>query len=386
MSSVDLEPPDRFVPALAKHLAACHFSFIDKMTLAGMRAVMDELAPLPSEEQLRRLMNAVFYGSIWREEGRAVVVTVELTTKRALGFVHRPHLLLDKERQLEPSLIAKLSPALRPPLHLAVDPAELTCWGMVDDSEAGLSDPSLRIRVIRPGHFALSYFWQTRFLYSAGSGVLTGFVDQPDAELERDLQFQSALPMGPINSAVTRWTLSSLAVEAVASGHGATFIVLPGAVVPSTQVERSYSVREAFALREAVAAWDKVLPGPQLLPKPEVIKKESAYRKAVKAVGHLAGVDGAVLFSAELQLLAFGAILASPSFTGTIEPAGRPTGSRHNSAINFVGANAGAVAVVVSQDGAVTVIANSSGTVTCTRLDEIRSLGPTFFGGGAATG
>ena len=79
-------------------------------------------------------------------------------------------------------------------------------------------------------------------------------------------------------------------------------------------------------------------------------------------------MDGALLITPEFEVVAFGAKLKSEKWKGKIESGPIPMhfhknyldfsrlGTRHNSAVNFVGAVTGAIAFVASSDGPIRAI------------------------------
>ena len=87
-------------------------------------------------------------------------------------------------------------------------------------------------------------------------------------------------------------------------------------------------------------------------------------------LAQLTRVDGAMILSSRLQPLAFGSVLDVPQWRGDIMHGLSNTqdavlhpvnmisyGTRHSSAVNFVGRNSGSLAFVLSQDGPVTGLA-----------------------------
>ena len=92
----------------------------------------------------------------------------------------------------------------------------------------------------------------------------------------------------------------------------------------------------------------------------------------------LAAIDGAIVVSASLDVLGFGATLEAPSWPGRVitGPDGfggggesfdvSRHGTRHNSAVAFVGACPGSIAFVVSQDGPIrALVKRDETTVLC---------------------
>jgi hypothetical protein len=94
--------------------------------------------------------------------------------------------------------------------------------------------------------------------------------------------------------------------------------------------------------------------------------REREYRQLVEFFASLAAVDGSIVMGADLRLLEFGSKLMAPDWSGELEITSdqhdsfrcpvkqRFPGTRHSSAVNFVHALPGSVAMVVSHDGDVT--------------------------------
>ena len=98
-------------------------------------------------------------------------------------------------------------------------------------------------------------------------------------------------------------------------------------------------------------------------------------------VASLTQVDGAVVFSKSLRLLAFGAMITAGTWTDVREVSrhdGREEvleweerslhGMRHQSAIDFVAAVPGSLAIVVSEDGDISVFSRQGDYVAFERV------------------
>jgi hypothetical protein len=92
----------------------------------------------------------------------------------------------------------------------------------------------------------------------------------------------------------------------------------------------------------------------------------------------LATIDGALVLDRDLGVRGFGAKLTAPSWDGEVltgpngwgDGAGQPfdfkrLGTRHNSAISFVGSCPGATAFVLSEDGGVRAFRRIGNNVCC---------------------
>jgi hypothetical protein len=105
---------------------------------------------------------------------------------------------------------------------------------------------------------------------------------------------------------------------------------------------------------------------------------EALIRARLDALARLASIDGALLLSSEFELLGFGTKLHAPAWQGTVLEGpdgfgggGRPfdvsrLGTRHTSAVAYVGAVPGSVAFVASADGPIRGLARKGiGPIHC---------------------
>ncbi|MEZ4338070.1 MAG: hypothetical protein R3B82_15730 [Sandaracinaceae bacterium] len=109
---------------------------------------------------------------------------------------------------------------------------------------------------------------------------------------------------------------------------------------------------------------------------------DEALFEAAHLTAGLASVDGAVVLSMQHELLGFGGMIAGAlpdvpvvwralDLEGDqlVEESADRVGARHRSAYRLVGAVAGAIAIVISQDGSVRFVAEKSGRVVYWELD-----------------
>jgi hypothetical protein len=193
--------------------------------------------------------------------------------------------------------------------------------------------------------------------------------------------------------------------EMVAMSHGGTILV-----VPAGPLERIYGLRlpPRYAVpRPALSFLSRLADVPRpaqdasiapiaVLEDPELDESDTRHelRDAARVIAHLTAVDGAVVITEGLDLLAFGVMIdVAPSTTPvelpTIDPAapakmGSRTqqefgGARHQSAIAFCRAQpASALALVVSRDGTLSAFLRDSHTVLAIRPLDV---GLARFGG-----
>lgn len=99
---------------------------------------------------------------------------------------------------------------------------------------------------------------------------------------------------------------------------------------------------------------------------------DQALRHRLRSLVDLAGIDGALLLTPEFEVVGFGMKLKSPKWTGDVQHGPliqevetnhldfSKLGTRHNSALNFVGSVAGSVAFVASADGPIRALVRST--------------------------
>lgn len=170
--------------------------------------------------------------------------------------------------------------------------------------------------------------------------------------------------------------LERLLREASDDAHGATYIV-----VDEADSERAISLSKtdyrfqgSFDLAEIV----ELVAAKRAVDKSEGDLARDAFAERMTWVSHMGRIDGAVLLTSDLEPLSFATTLQAPVWnldviTGDIEndPGGLPfsisrLGTRHKSAVNFVGSLDKSLAFVVSSDGPVRAfLKRDSSTIVC---------------------
>lgn len=144
--------------------------------------------------------------------------------------------------------------------------------------------------------------------------------------------------------------------------HGATLILVPrahrtevaGKFHDGYEPAGSFQFGELFAKRIPLKGHDSAFLSAGL---------DARIFERLDAIADLARIDGAVIVDTEFEVIAFGAKLKSPPWTGSVDIGadgfnanGQPFdlgrhGTRHNSAAGFVGSCPHVLAFVVSSDG-----------------------------------
>ncbi|MFN2571145.1 MAG: putative sensor domain DACNV-containing protein [Gemmatimonadales bacterium] len=313
----------------------------------------------PDTATMERLINAAFWASLRREEGRAPTISLAYLPPDAAGTA----LLIERPLPLDPATLTKLSPAVeRPGIHLGVwknGGGELAVWG------ATRTIPPLCFvaEVIEPGLLVIKHRRADPGGKFANVAVLEGDqVKSVDAEGTLATEcpdFVTTLLGFDPASGDTDNVLLPLALSMRAHGHGGSLLVVPHG---STQWRKSiiwpvpYTVAPPFS-----KLGDLVKSG----------TRDGSFKEATDAIGGLTAVDGAVVLSDRWDVLAFGAkigrteagpfveeVLVREPILGHAPVTVHPSelgGTRHLSAAQFVHEQRDSLALVASQDGRFTV-------------------------------
>ena len=329
------------------------------------------VAHVPDAAAIERIVDAAFWASLRREEGRAPTISLAYLPPEQAG----PALRFDRRLTLDPAALTRLAPAVeRPGIHLGVwpDGGELYVWG------ATRTIPPLCfvLEVAEPGLLVIKHRRAHAAAKLANVAVLEGDqikVIDPDSTFSADCpDFVSSL-LGfdsPTGEGVS--VLLQLALSMRAHRHGGSLLVVPQAAdgwrasilwpVPYVVTPPFPKVGELMRASEAErsdGAW------------------QQAFRSAIDAVAGLTAVDGATLLSDQWNVLAFGAkigrreaapaveqVLVTEPIVGRAAQVVHPAllgGTRHLSAAQFVHEQRDTLALVASQDGRFTVFAWSDG-------------------------
>ena len=325
------------------------------------------LPDVPDERTIGRIIDAAFWASLRREEGRAPTITLAYLppdqAPEALRF--------DRRLRLDPAALTRLAPAVeRPGIHLGVWPedGELYVWG----ATRTLPPLCFVVEVVEPGLLVIKHRRANGVGKLANVAVLEGDqikVIDPESTFSSDCpEFVNSLLGldGPTGEGVS--VLLQLALSMRAHRHGGLLLVVPQA----TDVWRDsilwpvpYVVAPPFPkvgelMRGSPAergngAW------------------QQAFRSAIDAVAGLTAVDGATVLNDAWDVLAFGAkigrrearpgverVFVTEPIVGRAAEVVHPAllgGTRHLSAAQFVHEQRDSVALVASQDGRFTVFA-----------------------------
>ncbi len=338
-----------------------------------------KLAPKPDAATIEAIIDATFWASLRREEGRSPKISLAFFPHEQ---VPQP-LIFELPLPLTPAVLTKLGPAVeRPGVHLGVwrardehgQPAssvdELHVWG------ATRKVPSFCfvLEVIEPGLLVIKHRRMDGFGKFANVAVLKGeqvkVVDEHGASLpDCPALLTALLPFTSPGSWDHKFNLLvQLAASMRAHGHGGSLLVVPA----DTEAWRLsivhpilYSVTPPFSALGDLMRQEVNEANENLL--------TAAVNRAVDTVAGLTAVDGATVINDRYEVLAFGAKIRRPEGSAPVEQmvatepivGDRPVavhpvqtgGTRHLSAAQFVHDQRDALALVASQDGRFTVFA-----------------------------
>ena len=315
----------------------------------------------PDADTIERLINAAFWASLRREEGREPTISLAYVPREDAGtalFVERP-------LPLDPNTLTKLAPAVeRPGIHLGVWPNgggnDLVVWGATRNIPAY----TFVVEVIEPGLLVIKHRRAGPGGKFANVAVLQGddvkiidvqgtreCADCPDIVLTL-LGFDQDVDNSDN-------VLLALALSMRAHRHGGSLLVVPHG---TDEWRKSILKPVPYTVAPPFSRLGQFV---------ESGVRDGAFKDAVDAIAGLTAVDGAVVLSDTYDVLAFGAkivrtesgalfeeVLVREPIVGNAPVKVDPSelgGTRHLSAAQFVFEQRDSLALVASQDGRFTV-------------------------------
>ena len=348
---------------------------------------------IPALRDFVVLVETAFVASLKREEERFPKFSVVLLSQKnkdkeqgSSGF-KQEILVLNRRLPFNPESLAKLSPACDPQTGaLIVSPPEddsenYEIWGLmffgpmtnrfneipVGDDFTTFRPDLLTVTAVSPGSLIVSRGNSQigRFVLGSFSPATPmPFVSRAMGEfmISSIMNSQGYQRYENLYWHIYRDALQYLLLEAGARGHGGTIIVIPENKVAECRMsfQARYSLQGALRIEKLI---EQILS----LPKSYEMSIYLSYNRAIvnrlNFLAQLACVDGALLLSGRLELIAFGTTLTAKKWPGNVVvgPDGFGTGgqgfdlsrlgTRHNSAANFIGEFPYCYGFVLSQDG-----------------------------------
>jgi hypothetical protein len=341
---------------------------------------------VPDVAAVAAMVDAAFWASLRREEGRSPRISLAFMPPRLAG---QP-LIFEQPLSLAPDPITRLAPAVeRPGIHLGVwrdDGEELRVWG----AARNLPDLCLVLEVVEPGLMVLKYRRGPEFGKFGNIAVVRGdriqVVDEESGRLPwRPALLGALLGMtAPVSWGDAGNELVQLAVSMRGHGRGGSLLVVPG---------RTEAWRESIVQPAGYGISPPFTRLAELLRLPPEERGRAGGRDGVRllvdATAGLTAVDGAAIINDGYEVLAFGAkigrreghsaveqvVVTEPvvdDVPALVSPA-QLGGTRHLSAAQFVHDQQDSIALVASQDGRFTAFAwsPSEGMVHAHRIEAL---------------
>jgi hypothetical protein len=329
-----------------------------------------DTAPEPDAAAIETMIDAAFWASLRREEGRSPTISLAFVPPEQAGVA----LVFDHHLPLYPAALARLAPAVeRAGIHLGVwrQNGQFRVWG----TTRSLPAHAFVIEVIASGLLVVKHRGEPfgKFINVA---VLEGdqikFVDEgpglvPDCPgiLKSLLGFESANGRGESLN-----VLVQVAASMRAHGRGGALLVVPR----DSGWQESIITPVLYALNPPYSELANLLRGSDHDLSDH--DWQDGFRHAVDSIAGLTAVDGATVISEQFDVLAFGAkiarergkaaverVIVTEPIEGTAMQTMAPSqlgGTRHFSAAQFVSDQREAIALVASQDGRFTIFKWSS--------------------------
>jgi hypothetical protein len=359
-----LGSPTEFAAKLARHLAP----------------FAQPAWPLPSDEELARLVEVAFFASLHEEEARRAEFNVAWQAgSRGCAAV----VAMTTPVPVTPKNLAKLAPAtLQEATSIAVrsEGSELVAWALVErNSRAG---SPLTIRVLAPGALRVDYASVPRALYARGEILFLGGaheVKSPARLLTRAFaawahQADPDAGIDPRAAVITR-----IAARALEHKHGGMILLVPADLTAALGVRVHYAVGEGAAV--LAKRYGDVTSDVAVEHRLERLRgsrargidgrvsvrdqAQIAFAEAIEFVARLTAIDNAVLMDTDLKLRGFGVQVieadapqiqfehANPySDSVHVDDLSTFKGTRHPAGVIFcMRQEREAAAIIASQDG-----------------------------------
>lgn len=366
----------KVAPTVVEHLAA--------HAITARERGVTRLGTCPNADTVEALVDAAFWASLQKEEGRSPKISLAYVDPEVAGTP----MVFDRAIALSARDLARLAPAVeRPGIHLGVWPVDgvLRVWG----TTRAVPTITLVLEVVDPGLLVVKYRRADELDRFGTVAVIEGerisVVDEQQGANLPDCPALLTSLLGfelPTSAAGSANVLIQLAVSMRAHRHGGSLIVVPrdDGWRGSAAEPIPYLVRPYDELPRLFSAGGDERDTPEW--------RESV-SQAVDAVAGLTAVDGATVLNERHELLAFGVKLVrrrgsepvervavtAPvvGYQAAVVDPSRLGGTRHLSAAQFVHDQRDALALVASQDGRFTVFAWSpcEGLVHAHRIETL---------------
>jgi hypothetical protein len=372
----------------------------------------------PSIAELRAMVQTAFFASLKREEGNPISFRLALITEQEIDDVstgYDDHQLQIKMRFSAPlplnvETISKLAQAFdRNFTALAVEQSSEDAtiyhiWGAIyfdnskhdgfDFNSIQMSGPGYHTEVpdcfmvkatsigsltISLGRHNMGYFENGEFTQSAPSPFAQKAI-QPYIKrvFEENRGFEDRYYWAHYDGC-----LKKILFEAADRGGGGTIVFVPSSRVEEIipRLDAGYSFPGGLGVNHLLNESIKAVEERQSY----FLQVKEILGRRLTALSQLSGIDGALVITSDWEIVRFGAKLRPPekwngniflgrgALKGAVEEESVPfdrskLGTRHNSAIDFVGAFPDVVAFVISEDGPIRgFVRRDEETILCWR-------------------
>lgn len=358
-----------------------------------------------SQKAVEDFIKSSFYASLIPDENRWPCVCLICYKKGSEIFPILRDILFASPRDISAEEIARLSHAVADNCHIYCisDNGKLTIGGIritrpyeeryLGYSSFRLGNP-LKLFIRGPGHIEMST-GGTAIVYKSGEISEESLLQYSRImeELESTIgQSMKSYTSGTVEGLAD--IFNDIAEIIVNLGHGGLLLIAPeheesyfssltqADSAPLRQLLIQYWNNVALLLDEAGGRANLLRSGGAgYKHSPIIAANTEMLEQCVRAVAHLAGMDGAIVLNNECQVVAFNAIIHklgndpkahrfvdNDNTNIDYEDVLRNRGSRHQSALSFVMHVPKSYAFVISQDGFVSAFHNpDNGTIMCER-------------------
>lgn len=328
-----------------------------------------DVAAAPVATVIEAVIDAAFWASLRREEGRSPKISIALLQAEEC----KTPLRFGNKIRLTPHNLKKLAPAVETPgIHLGVcfEDNDLWIWGTTHH----IPGICFVLEVIEPGLLVIKHSRIDGFGKFVNVAILKGdqikLVDEHNQALDDCPALLTSL-LGMPQLAYLSNTVNVLVELAAAMRRhqrgGLVLIVPHGSDNWKQSVVHpiNYPVEPAYNVIKNLIKQDKL--------QRKKLEWQESLLQAIDIIGGFTAVDGATVLTQEHELLAFGVKVARSAISGPVDqiiitepvldsrpikmhPA-RNGGTRHLAAAQFVHDQHDALALVASQDGNFTIFA-----------------------------
>ncbi|WP_139312743.1 putative sensor domain DACNV-containing protein [Acuticoccus yangtzensis] len=354
----------------------------------------------PDLDSTKALIEIAFNLSLSQEEGTFQRASIALATESELfdsGHSYSKDIRKFKNNFIAtPESLAKASPAFDCDSSIFLvecgSDTQLVCWGVAfaEPRSTRFNEIPVGIeggQLFRPDNLTATIAGVGNLRISRGDFLLGRLIrgvfsrSEPTPFVSRALgkilkPFAEADPLWQTHKMALwhayRDTVVSLLLEAAKRGSGGAIALLADDDISVSVLEHGNALCPSIELLPLLGEMERCEPLTRL-----------AYaRRASKRIGdmaQLANVDGALILSSRLRLMSYGSKFRAPPWSGPVDfgvdgwgsvPEGRFArerfGTRHNSAIDFVGSCSKSVVFVISEDGPIRAFAkDDQGRILC---------------------